>query len=315
MNMLFVYNDMDCISNLRINRNIFCHLYFLMRELGGLVDHKYVSVEEQVSMFSSILAHHKKNRVVKFDYRRSKQTFSHYVHLVLKVVLKLHIIFLVQPTPVPNDSIDPRWKWFKGSLGALDGTYIDLCVLSSDKPRFRTKNGHLSTNVLGVCDRNMRFMYVLPGWEGSAADCRVLCDAVIRPYGLKVPKGNYYLCDNEYANSEGFLVPYKGFMYHLKEWGPSTQIPFNHQEHFNMKHTRARNVIERAFEKNRLAIAYFREGEPFYESMKMLFEDATPDPLPTPVEMIEISDGSQTNNVSRVKNVWSIILVSDDESK
>lgn len=57
----------------------------------------------------------------------------------------------------------------------------------------------------------------------------------------------YYLCDNAYANSEGFITPYKGVRYHLKEWGPGTQAPQNPQELFNLKHTKARNVIERSF--------------------------------------------------------------------
>ncbi|KAL0441050.1 UNVERIFIED_CONTAM: hypothetical protein Sradi_0043900 [Sesamum radiatum] len=44
----------------------------------------------------------------------------------------------------------------------------------------------------------------------SAADGRVLRDAVHRPAGVKVPTGNYYLCDNGYGNVEGFLTPYRG---------------------------------------------------------------------------------------------------------
>lgn len=39
----------------------------------------------------------------------------------------------------------------------------------------------------------MQFIYVLPGWEGSAADGRVLRDALLRPHGLKVPRPCYYL--------------------------------------------------------------------------------------------------------------------------
>lgn len=35
--------------------------------------------------------------------------------------------------------------------------------------------------------------------------------------------------------------------YHLKEWGPGTEAPQNPRELFNLRHTRARNVIERAF--------------------------------------------------------------------
>ena len=59
--------------------------------------------------------------------------------------------------------------------------------------------------------------------------------------------GTYYLCDNGYANSEGFLTPYKNVRYHLKEWGVGAQRPQNARELFNLRHTRARNIIERAF--------------------------------------------------------------------
>lgn len=74
-------------------------------------------------------------------------------------------------------------------MGALDGTYIDVQVPNCDKPRFRTRKGHISTNTLAVCDRHLRFVYILPGWEGSAGDARILRDAVNRVHGLKVPKG------------------------------------------------------------------------------------------------------------------------------
>ena len=56
-----------------------------------------------------------------------------------------------------------------------------------DKPRFRSRKGEIATNVLGVCSRDMIFTFVLPGWEGSASDSRVLRDALSRPTGLKVP--------------------------------------------------------------------------------------------------------------------------------
>lgn len=69
------------------------------------------------------------------------------------------------------------------------------------------------------------------------------------PYKLHVCLyvGKYYLCDNGYANSNGFLGPYKSVRYHLKEWGIGTEAPQNARELFNMRHSRARNIIERAF--------------------------------------------------------------------
>ena len=59
--------------------------------------------------------------------------------------------------------------------------------------------------------------------------------------------GNYYLADSGYANAPGFLTPYRGARYHLKEWGNGRSAPTGPEEYFNMKHSSARNVIERAF--------------------------------------------------------------------
>ncbi|XP_042066675.1 protein ANTAGONIST OF LIKE HETEROCHROMATIN PROTEIN 1-like [Salvia splendens] len=246
-NRLVNVSDVACIDNLRMDRNTFGRLCILLRGTGDLVDGNFVSVEEQVAMFLGILAHHKKNRIVRFQFTRSGYTVSRYVHAVLGAVLKLHDTLLVTPEPVSDEYDDSRWKWFKGCLGALDGTYINMHVPNEDKPRYRSRKGQICTNTLAVCDRKMRFVYVLCGWEGSAGDARVLRDAVTREHGLKVPRGNYYLCDNGYANSDGFLTPYKGVRYHLKEWGVGTQAPQNAREIFNMRHTKARNVIERAF--------------------------------------------------------------------
>ncbi|XP_042027438.1 putative nuclease HARBI1 isoform X1 [Salvia splendens] len=239
--------DVDCINNLRMDRNTFGRLCILLRERTSLIDGRWVTVEEQVAMFLCVLAHHSKNRIVGFNFRRSLQTISHYIHSILSSILQLHGDLLVTPEPVNDGCTDPRWKCFPGCLGALDGTYINVTVSNGDKARYRTRKGQISTNVLAVCDRKLRFVYVLSGWEGSAGDSRILRDAINRPNGLKVPKGSYYLCDNGYANSEGFLTPYKGVRYHLKEWGPNAIRPQNPTELFNMRHTKARNVIERAF--------------------------------------------------------------------
>ena len=38
----------------------------------------------------------------------------------------------------------------------------------------------------------MQFIYILPGWQESAMDGRLLRDAISRPRGLKVPQGNSF---------------------------------------------------------------------------------------------------------------------------
>ncbi|XLR58076.1 hypothetical protein S83_008748, partial [Arachis hypogaea] len=72
-------------------------------------------------------------------------------------------------------------------LGALDGTHIKVNVLEADKPRYQNRKCDITTNVLGVVAPDMQFIYVLAGWEGLAADPKVLRDALFRN-GFSVPQ-------------------------------------------------------------------------------------------------------------------------------
>ncbi|KAA0063728.1 retrotransposon protein [Cucumis melo var. makuwa] len=80
-------------------------------------------------------------------------------------------------------------------------------VPTSDRARYRTRKGEVTTNVLSVCDMKGDFVYILASWEGSVADSRILRYALSGPNGLKVPKGYYYLVDAGYPNAEGFVAP------------------------------------------------------------------------------------------------------------
>ncbi|KAH6834987.1 hypothetical protein C2S53_020738 [Perilla frutescens var. hirtella] len=136
--------------------------------------------------------------------------------------MTVHRYMLATPQAVEEGSEDRPWIYFQGCLGALDGTYTQMQVPAVDRPRYRSR-------------------------KGSAADGRVLKDAISRENGLKVPTGFYYLCDSGYTNGEGFLAPYRGYRYHLREWETGHRVAQNYQEHFNMKHAKERNVIECVF--------------------------------------------------------------------
>jgi len=43
---------------------------------------------------------------------------------------------------------------------------------------------------MAAVDFDMKFTYVLAGWEGSAHDALILADAIERNYGFIVPEGN-----------------------------------------------------------------------------------------------------------------------------
>ncbi|CAL9021029.1 unnamed protein product [Prunus brigantina] len=154
--------------------------------------------------------------------------------------LKLH------PCAIGGSEKD-KWKWFENCIGPLDGTHIPVTVSAEDRPRYRNRNGDISTNVLGVCDPDLKFIYVLSGWEGSAFWLRVSRDhALARDNPFQVPSDKYYLVDAGYANGQGFLAPYRGTRYHLNEWTGNNQ-PETYKELFNLRHSIARNVIERSF--------------------------------------------------------------------
>ncbi|KAK4721924.1 hypothetical protein R3W88_012157 [Solanum pinnatisectum] len=163
LNCIVQDSDTTCIDKLRIDRNSFHTLVLLTKEVGGLTNSKYMSSSEKLAMYLNIFAHHEKNRSIKVDYIRSGWSVSQAFNECLKVILKLAPLLLVNPKTVLEDELDDHWRWFKGCLGALDGTYIQIRVPSKDKPRYKKRKGEIATNVLGVCDKNLNFTYVLPG--------------------------------------------------------------------------------------------------------------------------------------------------------
>lgn len=70
----------------------------------------------------------------------------------------------------------------------MDETYIRVCVPKNEKPTYWTKKGEIASNVLEVCSRDMKFIFVMPGREGSAFDLRLPCN-VNKPTNLKVSIG------------------------------------------------------------------------------------------------------------------------------
>jgi hypothetical protein len=128
----------------------------------------------------------------------------------------------------PNDQTPPEirnspkfYPFFKDCRGALDGTHVDAFVPDDDIARYRNRKGGITQNVLSACTFDLRFAYVLSGWEGSAADGRLFEDA--RTTDFAIPPGTYYLADAGFPACDALLVPYRGVRYHLKEWGRAPQ--------------------------------------------------------------------------------------------
>ncbi|XP_040380787.1 protein ALP1-like [Oryza brachyantha] len=138
-------------------------------------------------------------------------------------------------------------------------------------PAFRGRKGVTTQNVLAAVDFDLKFTYILAGWEGSAHDALILTDALERPDGIRVPAGKYYLVDVAYAARPGFLPPYRGCRYHLREYAGGLN-PRDKRELFNLRHSSLRVTVERAFGafKNRFKIVYNKPFHPYKTQVKLV---------------------------------------------
>ncbi|XP_052625881.1 uncharacterized protein LOC111900901 [Lactuca sativa] len=148
---------------------------------------------------------------------------------------------------VPREIQESRrfYPFFKDCIGAIDGTHVRVHVPNRDAPRYRGRKGYPTINVLATCTFDLKFTYVLTGWEGTASDSRIIKNAFTRNDKLLIPSGKYYLVDGGLPHTNKLMAPYRGVRYHLKEY--SMRGPQNSKEFFNLRHASLRNTIERAF--------------------------------------------------------------------
>jgi hypothetical protein len=78
-------------------------------------------------------------------------------------------------------------------------------VLRSQSAAYRGRKHCTSQNALAVVDFDLKFTYVLAGWEGSAHDASILSDSLNRPDDIQLPEGKFYLGDAGYACRPGIL--------------------------------------------------------------------------------------------------------------
>jgi DDE superfamily endonuclease len=129
----------------------------------------------------------------------------------------VHLPPASSPTPKEISDNPKFFPFFSGALGAMDGTHIQCCPSAEEREAAQNRKGFCSQNCLACCSFDLRFLYVLSGWDGSAADASVFNDA--RQHDLVIPATRYYLADAGFGACDVLLVPYRGTRYHLREWG------------------------------------------------------------------------------------------------
>ncbi|KAL1565826.1 hypothetical protein AAHA92_01507 [Salvia divinorum] len=235
----------------RMDKHVFHKLSDIFRQRDMLRDTPGVVIEEQLAIFLNIVGHNERNRVIQERYQHSGETISRHFNNVLKAIKSLSCEFLQPPslaTPTEIRKSNRLYPYFEDCIGVIDGMHIPAHVPAKDQSRFRNRRGVLSQNVLVACTLDYQFIFVYPGWEGSAADSRVLKAVLSDPDQNfpKVPEGKYYLVDLGYDNMDGFMAPYEGVRYHLDEYRGANLLPRNAKELFNHRHASVSNAIRRS---------------------------------------------------------------------
>ncbi|KAK8938373.1 hypothetical protein KSP39_PZI010984 [Platanthera zijinensis] len=167
--------------------------------------------------------------------------------LAAEMIKPLDPQFMNIPAKILND--DRYMPYFKDCIGAIDGTHVDACVPVDDQVRYIGRHGTPTQNIMAICDFDMCFTYVVPGWEGSAHDSRIFQRAVNDPSCEfpHPPPGKYYLVDAGYPLQRGILKPYPETRYHLPDFARGNRPISGRREIFNKAHSSLRSVIERTF--------------------------------------------------------------------
>ena len=136
----------------------------------------------------------------------------------LTTIYTKYVKLLHSNNPVPTYIHDNPivYPYFKNTVSAIDRMHITCTPSAAEQDTTRNWKGFHSQNCLVGCNFSLEFMYVLSGWEGSAANASMYHDACVTDF--TIPGGKYYLADAGYPICLQLLVPYHGMRYHLSEW-------------------------------------------------------------------------------------------------
>ncbi|KAM3231881.1 hypothetical protein P3L10_017240 [Capsicum annuum] len=177
-------NETRCYENFRFKKAVFIDLPHDLTEKYGLKATCGISTHKMLGMFFMVCAHGAENRMIQEIFQHSGETVHRHFHSMLNVVCNLAII---RPRLNYNDGVEAHKScnerylpFFKDCIGALDGTHVKARLPQGQEILYIDCKGYPTQNILAIVDFNMCFTFALAGWEGSAHDNRIFCEALRR---------------------------------------------------------------------------------------------------------------------------------------
>lgn len=112
LNLIYNFNNVECVNMLRMRRAPFFHLVSLLRERNLLRDSIHCCVEEQLAMFLHVVGHNQCFRVIHHIWRRSVETISRYFKEVLFAIGELRDEMIKPPSSETPLKIRNNRRWY-----------------------------------------------------------------------------------------------------------------------------------------------------------------------------------------------------------
>ncbi|CAL5331503.1 unnamed protein product [Camellia sinensis] len=88
------------------------------------------------------------------------------------------LVSMLKRTQFLRDNPQSKVEEQVDCVGAIDGTDFHVRVPNKDAQRYRGRKCYPIQNALAACSFDLKFTYILSGWEGSTSDSRILDNAL-----------------------------------------------------------------------------------------------------------------------------------------
>lgn len=237
---LYFDEAVDLRNDLRLSRQSILSLTAAIR-LDS--DHGWER-DIEVLLFLFWLGHAASFRVVSRTFDIPKSSVHDIVHRVSSAIVRILRRVIAFPTGDDLVAVGEGFAQLAGSpafssaVGAIDGCHIRIKPPAATAQCYLNRKLFHSIQLQAITDHRGKFIDIFVGYPGSVHDARVLRNSPVFTGSLYPPAGKCILGDGGYPCLREpicLITPYR----------EPVQNPV--QARYNSKHSRARNIVERAF--------------------------------------------------------------------